>query len=297
MYTQGGEKRVAKGIRELRRRIKSTKSMRQITKAMKMVAAAKLRRAQEKAEAARPYARKLQEVISSIAGGTTNVKHPMLQSRPVKKTGYIVITSDRGLAGGYNANMIRKVIQTIAEKHKSKDEYAIFAIGRKGRDYFHKRNYPVIEEIVGLPVNPTFAEVKKISSTAVQLFADEKIDELYVCYNEFKSAISQVPTITRLLPLGAIEDNSAGQKVNYEYEPSAEEVLAVLLPKYAETIVYSSLLDSKASFYGAQMTAMGNATDNATDLIDRYTLEYNRARQAAITQEISEIVAGANAQV
>jgi F-type H+-transporting ATPase subunit gamma len=286
---------VAKGIREIRRRIKSVKNTRQITKAMKMVAAAKLRRAQEKAEAARPYARKIQEVIASIASGTTTVKHPMLQSRPVKKTGYIVITSDRGLAGGYNSNMIRKVLQTINEKHKSQDEYAIFVMGRKGRDFFRKRNYPVIDEIVGLPENPTFADIKKIASAAVQLFADEKIDELYLCYNEFRSAISQVPTVKRLLPLEAIESN-AERKINYEYEPSAEEVLAVLLPKYAETLVYSALLDANASFQGAQMTAMGNATDNATDMIERLTLFYNRARQAAITQEISEIVAGANAQ-
>jgi F-type H+-transporting ATPase subunit gamma len=286
---------VAKGIREIRRRIKSVKNTRQITKAMKMVAAAKLRRAQEKAEAARPYARKIQEVIASIASGTTAVKHPMLQSRPVKKTGYIVITSDRGLAGGYNSNMIRKVIQTINEKHKSQDEYAIFVIGRKGRDFFRKRNYPVLEEVVGLPENPTFSDIKRIASAAVQLFADEKIDELYLCYNEFRSAISQVPTVKRLLPLDAMKDN-AERKVNYEYEPSAEEVLAVLLPKYAETLVYSALLDANASFQGAQMTAMGNATDNATDMIDRLTLFYNRARQAAITQEMSEIVAGANAQ-
>ncbi|NGQ95561.1 F0F1 ATP synthase subunit gamma [Brevibacillus sp. SYP-B805] len=286
---------MAKGTRELRRRIKSVKNTRQITKAMKMVAAAKLRRAQEKAEAARPYANKIQEIIASIASGTTAVKHPMLQSRPVKKTGYIVITSDRGLVGGYNANMIRKVLQTIDEKHKSKDEYAIFVIGRKGRDYFRKRNYPVIEEVVGLPETPTFADIKKIASGAVELFATGQIDELYICYNEFRSAISQIPTITRLLPLDAVGGN-ADRKVNYEYEPSAEEVLAVLLPKYAETLVYSALLDAKASQWGAQMTAMGNATDNASEMIDRYTLEYNRARQAAITQEISEIVAGANAQ-
>jgi F-type H+-transporting ATPase subunit gamma len=296
MHLQGGEKQVAKGIREIRRRIKSVKNTRQITKAMKMVAAAKLRRAQEKAEAARPYSRKIQEVISSIASGTTSYKHPMLQSRPVKRTGYIVITSDRGLAGGYNSNMIRKVLQTIGEKHNSQDEYSIFVIGRKGRDFFRKRNYPVIDEVVGLPENPTFADIKKIASAAVQLFADEKIDELYLCYNEFRSAISQIPTVKRLLPLDVIESN-ADRKMNYEYEPSTEEVLSILLPKYAETLVYSALLDANASFQGAQMTAMGNATDNASDMIDRLTLYYNRARQAAITQEISEIVAGANAHV
>lgn len=287
---------MAKGIREIRRRIKSFKNTRQITKAMKMMAAARLRRAQERAEAARPYARKIQEVIASIASGTTTVKHPMLQTRPVKKTGYIVITSDRGMAGGYNGNIIRRVLQSINENHKSKDEYAIFVLGRKGRDFFRKREYPVVDEIVNLPANPTFADIKKIASAAVQLFADEKIDELYLCYNEFRSAISQVPTVTRLLPLNAVEESKEQRKANYEYEPSAEEVLSVLLPKYAETLVYSALLDAKASEEGARMTAMGNATDNASAMIDRLTLEYNRARQAAITQEISEIVAGANAQ-
>lgn len=258
-----------------------------------MVSAAKLRRAQEKAEAARPFARKIQEVIASIASGTTGSKHPMLQNRPVKKTGYIVITSDRGLAGGYNGNMIRKVVQTINEKHKSQDEYVLFVIGRKGRDFFRKRNYPIINEVVGLPETPSFADIKKIASEAVSLFAEEKIDELYLCYNEFQSAISQTPQVRRLLPLETVE--GTGKSVNYEYEPSSEEVLAVLLPQYAETLVYSALLDAKASEHGARMTAMGNATDNASEMIDRLTLFYNRARQAAITQEISEIVAGANA--
>jgi len=270
--------------------------MQQITKAMKMVAAAKLRRNQERAEAARPYAEKIQDVIASIASGTSGSKHPMLQSRPIKKTGYIVITSDRGLAGGYNANMIRAVVNTIAEKHKSKDEYGIFVIGRKGRDFFSKRGYPLIEEITGLKENPSFADIKKIAGTAVQFFADEKIDELYLCYNKFNSAISQVPTVKRLLPLDAPK-GSKERKIDYEYEPSSEEVLADLLPKYAETLVYSALLEAKASEEGSRMTAMGNATDNATEMISKYTLIYNRARQAAITQEISEIVAGANAQV
>ncbi|MGD8190348.1 ATP synthase F1 subunit gamma [Brevibacillus ginsengisoli] len=284
---------MAQGTREIKRRIKSIKNTRQITKAMKMVAAAKLRRAQEKAGAARPFAQKIQEVVASIASGSAASKHPMLQTRPVKKTGYIVITSDRGLAGGYNGNMIRKVVQTVRENHKSQDEYALFVIGRKGRDFFTKRNFPVMEEVVGLPENPSFADIKNIASKAVKLFADEKIDELFLCYNEFQSAISQVPQVTRLLPLQSVD--STDSKINYEYEPSAEEVLSVLLPKYAETLIYSALLDSKAAFYGAQMTAMGSATDNASDMIDRYTLFFNRARQAAITQEISEIVAGANA--
>ncbi|MFI8711613.1 ATP synthase F1 subunit gamma [Brevibacillus brevis] len=286
---------MAKGIREIRRSIKSKKDMRQITKAMKMVAAAKLRRNQDKAEAARPYADKIQEVIASIASGNSGSKHPMLQNRPVKKTGYIVITSDRGLAGGYNANILRKVVNTINEKHKSKDEYGIFVIGRKGRDFFSKRNYPLLEEVTGLPASPAFADIKKIAGAAVQMFENEQIDELYLCYNKFQSAISQIPTVKQLLPLEAPESNNA-RAINYEYEPSSEEVLADLLPKYAETLVYSALLEAKASEEGSRMTAMGNATDNATDMINRLTLSYNRARQAAITQEISEIVAGANAQ-
>ncbi|WP_139491250.1 ATP synthase F1 subunit gamma [Brevibacillus dissolubilis] len=285
-------------MRDIKRRIKSVKNTRQITKAMKMVAAAKLRRAQEQAEASRPYARKIQEVIASIASGKTSFKHPMLQSRPVKKTGYIVITSDRGLAGGYNGNMIRKVIQTIAEKHKSKDEYTIFVIGRKGRDFFRSRNYPILEQITGLPESPSFSDIKAITSKAVNFFATEQIDELYLCYNEFQSAITQIPTVTRLLPLDQVgsESGATASGTNYEYEPSPEEVLSVLLPRYAETLIFSALLDAKASEQGARMTAMGNATDNASDMIDRLTLFYNRARQAAITQEISEIVAGANAQ-
>ncbi|MFC8685053.1 ATP synthase F1 subunit gamma [Brevibacillus porteri] len=286
---------MAKGIREIRRSIKSKKDMRQITKAMKMVAAAKLRRNQDKAEAARPYADKIQDVIASIASGNSGSKHPMLQNRPVKKTGYIIITSDRGLAGGYNANILRKVVNTINEKHKSKDEYGIFVIGRKGRDFFSKRNYPLLEEVTGLPASPAFADIKKIAGAAVQMFENEQIDELYLCYNKFQSAISQIPTVKQLLPLEAPESNNA-RELNYEYEPSSEEVLADLLPKYAETLVYSALLEAKASEEGSRMTAMGNATDNATDMINRLTLSYNRARQAAITQEISEIVAGANAQ-
>ncbi|MED0676088.1 ATP synthase F1 subunit gamma [Aneurinibacillus thermoaerophilus] len=281
------------GLREIKSRIKSVQNTRQITRAMKMVAAAKLRRAQERAEAARPYAEKMREVVMSIAAGTSGAKHPMLESRPVKKTGYVVITSDRGLAGGYNANVLRLVARTIAERHNSKDEYTIIALGRKGRDFFKKRGYPLADEFVNLSDSPTFADIKSIARNAVQLFADGKIDELYLVYNKFVSAIQQVPTELRLLPLAEIEKVEGTP--TYDFEPSADEVLADLLPKYAETLIFSALLDAKASEQGARMTAMGNATDNATDMIERLTLFYNRARQAAITQEIAEIVGGASA--
>ncbi|BFH10788.1 F0F1 ATP synthase subunit gamma [Paenibacillus melissococcoides] len=285
---------MAKGILEIRRQIKSIQSTRQITKAMEMVAAAKLRRAQEKAEAARPYADKLKEVVSSIAAGTQGIQHPMLAKRPVKKTGYLVITSDGGLKGGYNANVLRKVMQVINERHRSADEYALFVIGRKGRDYFRRREMPMVEVVTELPDSPTFANIKTIAYKAVKYFEEEQYDELNLFYNEFVNAITQVPVEKRLLPLD--DDALGGETTSYEYEPSPEAVLHDLLPKYAETLIYSALLDAKASEFGAQMTAMGNATKNATKMINSLTLSYNRARQAAITQEISEIVAGANAQ-
>ncbi|WP_025025756.1 ATP synthase F1 subunit gamma [Caldalkalibacillus mannanilyticus] len=285
---------MAAGTREIKRRIKSIKNTRQITKAMKMVAAAKLRRAQERAESARPYSEKIKEVISSIAAGTKDFSHPMLEDRPIKKTGYLVMSSDRGLAGGYNANVLRLVLNTIRERHKSEDEYVVFVIGRKGRDFFRKRRLPVAEEVTGISENPTLVEIQAIAGKAIGMFANQTVDELILFYNRFDSAIQQTPVEKKLLPLQS-EDVLTGKVTAYEYEPSSDVVLQDLLPKYAETLIYSALLDAKASEYGARMTAMGNATDNATELIDSLTLQYNRARQAAITQEIAEIVAGANA--
>jgi len=283
---------MAKGMRDIKRRIKSFQNMRQITKAMEMVAASKLRRAQEAAVAARPYSEKLKEVISSIASGTKDIKNPILVSREIKKTGYLVISSDRGLAGGYNSNLFRTMMQTIRDKHRSSDEYVLFVVGRKGRDFFRKRNMPIVGEVTGLPDSPTFADIKELASKAVKNYAEGAYDELYLVYNKFNSAISQTPVLTRLLPLDVPEGS---QVANYEYEPSAEEVLDALLPKYAETLIFSALLDAKASEFGARMTAMGNASRNAGEMISGLTLAYNRARQAAITQEIAEVVAGANA--
>ncbi|WP_306220380.1 ATP synthase F1 subunit gamma [Cohnella sp. WQ 127256] len=285
---------MAKGMREIKRSIKSKQNTKQITKAMEMVAAAKLRKAQEAALASRPYADKMKEVISSIASGAGGSKHPMLQTRPIKRTAYLVITSDRGLAGGYNANILRKVLLTIKENHRSPEEYAVFVIGRKGRDFFARRNITLVDEITGLSDTPKFSDIKEIAARAVKGYEDGTFDELHLAYNKFYNALTQVPTLKQLLPLGQIEAGT--DKPDYEYEPSSEEVLNVLLPKYAETLVFSALLEGKASEFGARMTAMGNATKNATKMISDLTLTYNRARQAAITQEIAEIVSGANAQ-
>jgi F-type H+-transporting ATPase subunit gamma len=285
---------MAKSIREIKRQIVSVKSTRQITKAMEMVAASRLKKAQLSAEASRPYAEKILEVLSHVTAVAKDVEHPMLETRPVKRTGYLVITSDRGLAGGFNSNLLRLLTQELKQRHKSPDEYALMVVGRKGRDYFRRRNIPVLDEVTGLPNTPDFADIRLLAGKAVDFYANQTFDEFYLVYNVFKNALTQIPTVKRLLPLEHISQST--ESADYEYEPSPEAVLQVLLPKYAETLIYSAVLESKASEFGAQMTAMGSATKNATKLISSYTLQYNRARQAAITQEISEIVGGANAQ-
>lgn len=280
-------------LREIKGRINSTKKTSQITKAMQMVSASKLNRAENNAKSFVPYMEKIQEVVASIAIGSKDASHPMLVSRPVKKTAYLVITADRGLAGAYNANVIRKVYQTIQERHQSQDEYAVIAIGRVGRDFFLKRGINVVLDIAGLPDQPSFMDIKEIAGKAVGMFADGTFDELYMYYNHFVSAIQHEVTEKKLLPLTDITTSS--KLMSYEFEPSAEEILEVLLPQYAESLIYGAILDGKASEHAARMTAMKNATDNAHELINTLTLSYNRARQASITQEITEIVGGAAA--
>lgn len=280
-------------LREIKGRITSTKSTKQITKAMQMVSSSKLRRAEQNAKAYVPYMEKIQDVVGAIASGTKDSGHPMLTARPVKKTAYLVIGSDRGLAGAYNSSILRQVQRTINERHKTKDEYVILAVGRVVRDYFVKRDHNVISDVVGLPDQPTFADIKEIARNAVGMFIDGTYDELYMYYNHFVSAIASEVTEKKLLPLTDIAPASGN--ASYEFEPSGEAILEVLLPQYAESLVYGALLDGKASEHASRMTAMKNATDNATDLISDLSLQYNRARQAAITQEITEIVGGAAA--
>ncbi|TLS35833.1 F0F1 ATP synthase subunit gamma [Pseudalkalibacillus caeni] len=281
-------------LRDIKSRITSTKKTKQITKAMQMVSAAKLNRAENNAKSFVPYMNKMQEVVASIASGTSSAQHPMLVSRDVKKTGYIVITSDRGLAGAYNSSVLRHVNKVIQERHNSTDEYAIIVVGKVGLSFFKKRNMPVVESIVGIADQPSFADIKDIASRTVGMYADETFDELYMYYNHFVSAIQQDLTEKKLLPLTDISAEG-GKLSSYEYEPSEEEILEVLLPQYAESLIYGALLDAKAAEHASRMTAMRSATDNADDLIGSLNLSYNRARQAAITQEITEIVGGAAA--
>lgn len=274
------------GVRDIRRRIRSVRNMQQITKAMKMVAAAKLRKAQEKVIAARPYARQLQEVLARLAQAQTDVRHPLLEKRPVRRVGYIIITSDRGLCGGYNANLIRMTNSIIAEDTR---DAKLVVVGRKGRDFYRRGKVETIAEFVGLGDNPSYGQAKEIAREVISLYESGELDEVKLVYNEFFSAISQRPTQIKLLP---IEQPKQTLSKEYIFEPSPEEILTTLLPKYVETQVFRTLLEGKASEMGAKMTAMGSATDNAKDLIERLTLQMNRARQAAITKEISEIVGG-----
>lgn len=280
-------------LRDIKTKINSTTKTRQITKAMEMTSAAKLSRAEQNARSFSTYMDKIQDVVASIALGSQSATHPMLENREVKKTCYLAITADSGLAGAYNSNIIRKVQNTIDERHSSSDEYTIIAIGRRGLQYFQKNNMPLSDSITGLSDQPQFAEIKEIASKAVDLFAEGEFDEIYMYYNHYVSAIQQEITETKLLPITDLQETASLS--SYEYEPSEEEILNGLLPQYAESLIYGALLDAKASEHGARMTAMKSATDNADELIENYTLQYNRARQAAITQEISEIVGGAAA--
>ncbi|MGM9926185.1 MAG: F0F1 ATP synthase subunit gamma [Bacillus sp. (in: firmicutes)] len=280
-------------LRDIKSRITSTKKTSQITKAMEMVSASKLTRAEANAKSFVPYMEKIQEVVANIALGAAGVKHPMLVSRPVKRTGYIVITSDRGLAGAYNSSVLRQVFQIIKQRHKSEDEYGIIVMGRVGRDFFKARGMNVVLDITGLSDQPAFNDISDVTKQTVAMFSDGTFDELYLHYNHFVSKISSEVTEKKLLPLSDIAASS--KMTSYEFEPSPEEILEVLLPQYAESLIYGALLDGKASEHASRMTAMKSATDNASDLISNLSLVYNRARQAAITQEITEIVGGAAA--
>ncbi|RDW22259.1 F0F1 ATP synthase subunit gamma [Oceanobacillus arenosus] len=278
-------------LRDIKTRIDSTKKTKQITGAMELVSASKMSRAERNAKGYVPYSEKIQEVVANIANSSIDVSHPMLRKREVKKTGYLVITSDKGLVGGYNSHILKLLNQTIAERHGSKDEYTIIAVGRKGYEYCKKRDIPVAKSILGVADQPVFSDIKDIAQETVQMFIDEEIDELNIVYNHYISAISQQPTMKQLLPIENLHEHGSATS-DYEFEPSREEILHVLLPQYAESLIFGALLDGKASEHAASMTAMRSATDNAKELIDDLSLTYNRARQAAITQEITEISGG-----
>jgi len=277
--------------RDLRRRIKSIKSTQQITKAMKMVAAAKLRRAQEAVESARPFALKIKDVLSRVAAASGGASHPLLEVREVKRTAYVVITADRGLCGGFNANILRRAAGEVRDINNP----AIVAVGRKSRDYFTRRGFDVAASYVRLGETIQFSQAKEIAKFVMDKYMAGEFDEVYLVFSEFINVLTQRPTKVKLLPVETPAEEKKGPGVEYIFEPSAESVLASLLPTYVETTVFRAMLEAKAGEQGARMTAMDSATKNAKELIHKLTLSLNRARQAAITKEISEIVGGAAA--
>lgn len=280
-------------LKEIDTRIKSTKKMKQITKAMNMVSSSKLRRAESNTKQFRPYMEKMQDAITAVAGSDKNSRHPMLQQREVKKSAYLVITSDKGLAGAYNANVLKHLIKDIEEKHASKDDYSILVLGQTGVDFLKNKGYDIHDSLIDVPDQPSFKEVQAIAKKAIDLYSEEEVDELKIYFSHFVSVLENTPSTKTVLPLSP-EDSSLGhgQMSSYEFEPDKEAILSVILPQYVESLIYGTILDAKASEHATRMTAMKNASDNASEIIDDLSIQYNRARQAAITQQITEIVGG-----
>ena len=277
---------------DIRRRIRSVKNTQQITKAMKMVAAAKLRRAQERMYAARPYAAALRQVLSSVATRVEELRHPLLESREEKKILLLVVTADKGLCGAFNANVIKAAQNALRERQLESVE--LLPIGRKANDFFRRRTIPIRREATQVFQALSLGVAQEIAKTIVEDFVGERVDAVYVVYNEFKSIIAQNVRLERLLPIERAWDEVT-TAAEYLYEPAPEQILNELLPKHIEFQLYRILLESAAAEQGARMTAMEAATKNAKDMIEHLTLTYNRIRQASITKEIIEIVSGAAA--
>jgi len=278
-------------LKALRKRIGTVRSTQQITKAMKMVAAAKLRRAQEAAERARPYTSKLAEMLGAVAAGVEPEAHPLLARRPERRIDLLVLSSDRGLCGGYNANLFR-FAEDFTRK-RGEVETALIVVGRKGLDYYRRRARRIVVNRVGILGTPVPALAAELAVEITRRFTEEETDAVYLVYTAFRSVISQVPTVVPLLPVAS--PTEAEPAVDYIFEPERPELLARLLPRYVEAQIIQALLEAIASEHGARMTAMDNATRNAGDMIAKLTLSMNRARQATITKELMEIVSGAEA--
>jgi F-type H+-transporting ATPase subunit gamma len=278
-------------LKDLRKRIGSVRSTQQITKAMKVVAAAQLRRAQEAAERARPYAAKLTEMFAAVVGGLSEEAHPLLARREENRIDLIVLTSDRGLCGGFNANLLRQS-EAFQREHGERTT-RLMLVGRKGLDHYRRQRVEPLFERTGVLKVPALEVARALAEHVTARFAADESDAVYLVYSRFQSAIAQVPTVVRLLPVDAPAEDASS--VDYIFEPPRPELLAKLLPRYIETRLLQALLESIASEFGARMTAMDNATRNASEMIDRLTLSMNRARQSAITTELMEIVSGAEA--
>jgi F-type H+-transporting ATPase subunit gamma len=282
---------------DLRRRIRAVKSTQQITKAMKMIAASRLKRAQDRVVAARPFAQRMLAVLNGLVSRVEQDAHPLLRTAPGDgRPLLIVITGDRGLSGSFNSNVIKAAGQFIVNEGRDR-QIALGLIGRKGRDFFRRRGFDVRYEAVGIFQRLSFNDAVAVADVAIEEFTSGRASSVYLVYNEFKSVMSQRIVVERLLPIPRLEPAAAaaGPSVDYLYEPAPEEIFKTLLPRHVQVQVYRALLESNAAFFAAQMTAMDAASRNATDMIESLTLYMNKVRQAAITREIIEVVSGASA--
>ncbi|MCE5199515.1 ATP synthase F1 subunit gamma, partial [bacterium] len=278
--------------RDIRRRIRTVKNIEKITSAMKMVAAARLRKAQERAEAARPYAEKMHEVMGNLARSAGEIEHPLLQVREENNVAYLIVGAERGLAGSYNGNVMNKALQDI--KQHDPQSVKLMPIGRKAIGFFKKRPYEIAGSLeVGTEVS--FMDIRNITTQLRSMFESGDVDAVYLVYAKFISAMRQEPTVVKLLPMTRPDAEEFEAPADFTFEPAAEQLLATLLPRYVDTEVYQALVEAQASEQGARMSAMSGATKNAGEMINNLTLIYNKARQAAITKEITEIVSGAEA--
>lgn len=283
-------------MREIRTRIRTVKNIQKITRAMKLVAAARLRRAQERVSAARPYAERMESMMRQLASAGATASHPLLQVREEKKIAVVVITSDRGLCGSYNTNLLRTAMQFL--KQRDADSVQLVLVGRKGQQFFRRQKFAVLEsQPLGSGATLSFGDIEPIVGMLRGKFEREEVDAVYVVYQKFQSAMTQVPTVLPLLPLQAPAggDSESGNSGEMIFEPSPTELLNRLLPRYVDTQMFRTVAESIASEHGARMTSMSSATENAGQMISGLTLTLNRARQAAITKEIAEIVSGAEA--
>lgn len=279
-------------MRDIKRKINSVENTKKITRAMKMVAAAKLRGAQESAEAAKPFFKKTRETLIDVTGQVNEEEHSLLKEREeINKVGYIVITGDRGLCGPYNS----RVLRTVEDEIEDEENVGTIAIGKKGRNFFNRNEIEIVSEYLQLEDEPSVGTAQSISEEIIDFYQDGVFDKIHLIYTQFNTVLDHDVKGLQLLPIQPEEIEAAGFKSEYIYEPTPSQVLDTILPKYVRNLMYGALLEAKASEFASRMTAMDSATENAEEMIDELTLSFNRARQAEITQEISEIAAGAEA--
>jgi F-type H+-transporting ATPase subunit gamma len=281
-------------LRDIQRRIRSIQSTQKITRAMKLVAAAKLRRAQERILSARPYASKMAELLGNLVSGT-DTGHPLMEQREGPRRQIVIITADRGLAGAFNTNVIRRAVELVRES--SSAEVTLVVVGRKARDFFRRRATTIKRDMIGFWDRLAYSHAVELADYFMQQYLDSEVDEVVLLYNEFRSVTMQRPVRVQLLPIphGEVEAAESAAPVDYIYEPSPEAILGDLLPRHVRMQVYRALMESLAGEYGARMTAMEAATKNAKEMIDVLTIQYNKARQEKITKELLDIVGGAEA--